>query len=283
MDSFTLKTADGTDVACYRWRAAGSAVGTVQITHGMGEHAARYDYPAQAFARAGFHVYANDHRGHGKTAKPGALGDFGPGGWNGLVDDMAQLTRRAREETRLPVILLGHSMGSFASQQYVLDHSALIAGLILSGSVAFDQLPIDFEREVDLTAMNAPFEPARTPFDWLSRDPAQVDLYVADLLCGFGVNLASTKAMAEALKRTTDPAQLARIRKDLPIHIFAGDRDPVNNGLAWLKPLAERYRAAGIRDVSEQYYKDGRHEMFNETNRDAVIADVVAWMRRVVA
>ena len=112
--------------------------------------------------------------------------------------------------------------------------------------------------------------------------PKQVDLYAADPLCGFGVNLAGMKTMAAGMKRTTDPAELARIRKDLPIHIFAGDRDPVNNGLSWLKPVAERYRAAGIRDVSERYYKDGRHEMFNETTRDAVIADVVAWMQRAV-
>jgi alpha-beta hydrolase superfamily lysophospholipase len=285
MDALSLTSRDGTEVACYRWPATTKPIGILQIAHGMGEHARRYAHVAEYFNRAGFHVVANDHRGHGHTAKSkDGLGDFGAGGWDALVNDVAELTRRARADyPGLAVILLGHSMGSFAAQQYVLDHAALIAGLALSGSTAFDKLAVDLEREVDLTSINAAFEPARTPFDWLSRDPAAVGAYIADPLCGFGVNVAGTRSMAISMRRTADPQGLAKIRKTLPIYILAGDADPVNDKLRGLKPLAERYRAAGIADVTEKYYADGRHEMFNETNREEVMGDLLAWTRRVVS
>ncbi|MBV9331201.1 MAG: lysophospholipase [Alphaproteobacteria bacterium] len=284
MNEFALASADGTRIACMGWPAEGKARGIVQIAHGMGEHALRYARPAEALTRAGFHVYANDHRGHGRSApSKDALGDFGRGGWDGLVADMVMLTERARREAPgQPVVLLGHSMGSFAAQQYVLDHSALIDGLVLSGSAAADRLGLAADREVDLTAINAAFEPARTPFDWLSRDDAEVDKYIADPLCGFGVNRDATRSMAASLARTADPKEIARIRKDLPVYIFAGDKDPVNGNLEFLKPVAARYRAAGLRDVTEKYYPSGRHEMFNETNRDEVVSDLISWLDRAI-
>jgi alpha-beta hydrolase superfamily lysophospholipase len=274
LDKFAFKSGD-VDVACYRWKATATPVGILQIAHGMGEHAPRYARVAEFFANAGFHVYANDHRGHGRTARSkAALGDFGAGGWDALVDDIGRWAGRARNDAPgLPLVLLGHSMGSFAAQQYVLDRSEKIEGLVLSGSTAFDTLGIDGEREVDLAAINAPFEPARTPFDWLSRDEKEVDAYIADPLCGFGAN---------SLKRTADPAALAKIRGDLPVYILAGDADPVNGRLEGLKLLAQRYRSAGLVDVTERYYAGGRHEMFNETNRDEVLSDLLTWLKRVV-
>lgn len=283
--------ADGIDIACYRWPAPGKAIGVVQIAHGMGEHSLRYAGFANFLGNAGFDVYANDHRGHGRTApKPHLLGDFGAAGWDGLVGDMAQLTRHARKAAPgLPLVLLGHSMGSFAAQQYILEHSALIAGVILSGSASLDRLlasnasPEDSEKPADLTALNRDFEPARTPFDWLSRDTAEVDKYIADPLCGFGVNARARASMAAGGARTIAPAEIARIRKDLPIYIVAGDKDPVNHHLEWLRPLGERYRAAGIRSVAEKFYTDGRHEMLNETNRIEVMNDILSWLRRALA
>jgi len=282
-DDFSFNSEDGLEIAYYRWRAPGKAAAIVQIAHGMGEHSLRYAHVAEFLNQNGFHVYANDHRGHGQTAKGReSLGDFGNGGWNGLVADMVTLTHLARtREGRLPVVLLGHSMGSFAAQQYVLDHSALIAGLVLSGSAAVDKLAIDPSQDADLTAFNRGFEPARTQHDWLSRDPAAVDAYEADPLCGFGINKTAMQTMAAGASRLVDPAALAQIRKDLPIYIFAGDKDPVNHGLEWLKPVAERYRAAGIVDISEKYYPEGRHEMLNETNRDEVMRDLASWLQKI--
>jgi alpha-beta hydrolase superfamily lysophospholipase len=284
-EDFSFNSEDGLEIAYYRWRAPVRAAGIVQIAHGMGEHSLRYAHVAESLNQAGFHVYANDHRGHGRSVKgPDSLGDFGAGGWNGLVADMLTLTRLARtREGRLPLILLGHSMGSFAAQQYVLDNSELIAGLVLSGSAAVDKLEIDPSRDADLTAFNRAFEPARTQHDWLSRDPAAVDAYEADPLCGFGINKKAMESMTASARRLVDPPALAGIRKDLPIYIFAGDKDPINHGLEWLRPLAERYRAAGIANVSEKYYPDGRHEMLNETNRDEVIRDLASWLQKAIA
>src|SRR2546429_818753 len=154
-EDFTFTSADGLEVACYRWAASTRPVGVVQVSHGMGEHALRYAPAAEFLSNAGFHTYANDHRGHGRTASGRELGDFGAAGWNALVDDMATLTKLARQrETGLPIVLLGHSMGSFAAQQYILDHSAIIAGAVISGSASMDKLTIDPSREVDLTSMN---------------------------------------------------------------------------------------------------------------------------------
>ena len=288
-EDFSFESPEGSGttpiaIACYRWPAEGKAIGVVQISHGMGEHSLRYADLAEYLNRAGFHVYANDHRGHGRTAKSqDALGDFGVGGWDALVEDMARLTRIARKrEGNLPVVLLGHSMGSFATQAYLLNHSELIAAAILSGSAAVDKLQLSSSGDADLTAINREFEPARTPFDWLSRDPAQVDKYIADPLCGFGVIARSMATMAAASIRIIDPAQLVSIRKDLPIWIMAGDKDPINHNLEWLRPVAERYRAVGIKEVTEKYYRDGRHEMFNETNRAEVYRDLVEWTRRAI-
>src|ERR1700688_4570731 len=284
-EEFSFSSSDGLEIAYYRWRAPGRGAAIVQIAHGMGEHARRYAHVAEFLNKSGYHVYASDHRGHGRTAKgvESMLGDFGELGWNGLVADMVMVTKLARtREGGLPVILLGHSMGSFAAQQYVLDNSALIAGLVLSGSASVEKLSIDPSQDADLTAFNRSFEPARTQHDWLSRDPAAVDAYEADPLCGFGINKKAMATMTASAIRLVDPTALAQIRKDLPIYIFAGDKDPINHGLEWLRPLAERYRAAGIANISEKYYPEGRHEMLNETNRDEVMRDLVSWLHKAI-
>jgi alpha-beta hydrolase superfamily lysophospholipase len=281
---FTFNGADGEHISAYRWSSDAPVRGVLQVAHGMGEHALRYREPLIPIIESGIVVYANDHRGHGRTAKnKEALGDFGTGGFPALANDMAVLSVIARAENPdKKLILLGHSMGSFALQLYLLDHSALIDGAILSGSAALDLLAQAADLSGGLESFNAAFEPARTPFDWLSRDEKEVDKYIADPLCGFSVNAESQASMFGALMRAMDPAALKAIRSDLPIHLIAGDRDPVNGRLEWLKPLADRYRAAGVRDVTVKFYKDGRHEMLNETNRAEVVRDLAAWVNGVV-
>jgi alpha-beta hydrolase superfamily lysophospholipase len=149
----------------------------------MGEHALRR-------ARPRYTVYANDHRGHGEfAAQANVLGDFGQGGFPALVDDMARVTQAARDADKgKPLVLLGHSMGSFAAQLYLLNHRELLDGVALSGTTALDLLGAAAMKLEDL---NASFEPAQTPFDWLSRDKAVVDAYIGDPLCGFNVNAES--------------------------------------------------------------------------------------------
>ena len=132
----------------------------------------------------------------------------------------------------MPLVVLGHSMGSFALQQYLLDRSADLDAAVLSGTSAMDVIGpgIDPDAEIDLSAFNAPFEPARTEYDWLSRDPDEVDKYVADPDCGFGVNAAGARPMLEGLAPSADPDRLAGIRSDLPIYVLSGEADPLAGG-----------------------------------------------------
>jgi len=282
---FSFTADDGQEVAAYRWVGSGEPRGIVQILHGMGEHAGRYRRVAGALTDAGYVVYAADHRGHGRTAgSVERLGDFGPGGWPRLMADIGQLAGIARSEfPGLPLVMIGHSMGSFALQQYLLDHSIELAGAVLSGTSAIDVIAagIDPTQEVDLSAFNAPFEPARTEFDWLTRDPDEVDLYIADDHCGFGVDAAAAASMLDSLTVCSDADRLAAIRSDLPIHLVSGSADPLAGGGELIELVAGRYRDAGIVDVTVVVVPDARHEVFNETNRDEITSALIAWVDRV--
>ena len=279
-DSFEFRGRDGTPVFTYRWLPDGPLRAVLQIAHGMGEHALRYREPLQPLLDAGIAIYANDHRGHGRTS-PETLGDFGPGGFAALIDDMAVLSRLIRaDHPGVPLILMGHSMGSFAAQAYVVAHSDLIDGYILSGSAALDLLQAPKE---GLSAIGAGIAKQRTPFDWLSRDDAEVDKYIADPLCGFTVDQKGLASMFVAAAPALDPAQFGKIRKNLPVYVFAGDQDPINTNLTRLTPLVDRYRAFGIVDIETDYYAGGRHEMLNETNRAEVVANLKSWIERHIA
>lgn len=279
---FELTAEDGTTLAAYRWEPAGAPTAIVEVLHGMGEHAGRYRRLAEALTAAGYVVYAADHRGHGRTAGgPERHGDLGPGGWPGLVADIGTLGRVGRDENPgLRLYAFGHSMGSFALQEYLLDHSADVDAAILCGSSTLDLIAagIDPSAEVDLSAFNAPFAPARTDYDWLSRDDAEVDKYLADPDCGFGINAAGAAGMIARAADTGNPEVLAGIRPDLPIYIMSGSADPLAGGGELITMLGDRYRQAGITDVTVKIYPDARHEILNETNRDEVTADLLAWL-----
>jgi alpha-beta hydrolase superfamily lysophospholipase len=281
----SLNAPDGIEIATYRWSGDAAPTHVVQIAHGMGEHAGRYRRLAEALVGAGAVVYANDHRGHGATAgSPENHGDLGDGGWSGLVADLGVVSAHARSEhPGLPLVVIGHSMGSFALQRYLLDHSADLDAAVLTGTSAVDVIAagIDPTQEVDLSAFNAPFEPARTESDWLSRDPDEVDAYEADPACGFGLNAVSAGSMLDGMEGAADPARLAGIRSDLPILLLSGDADPLAGGGPLVQLVADRYLEAGVADVSVHLYPGARHEVFNETNRDEVTADLIAWIERV--
>ena len=296
----TVTTSDGTALHTYRWLPEGSPRAVVQIAHGMAEHAARYGRLAEALTAAGFAVYANDHRGHGSTASKADHGYFADQeGWESVVADLRRVTDLAREEQPdLPVFLLGHSMGSFLSRAYVIEDSRQLAGLVLSGTagdpgllgkvggiVAATEAKVRGPRHVSTLLdkltfgqYNAAFKPNRTDFDWLSRDDAEVDLYVADELCGNTFTSGFFADLLGGLAGINDRRQVARVRRDLPILLVSGDADPVGDSGKGVRAVAEQYESVGVADVTCTLYPGARHEIFNETNRDEVTADVVAWL-----
>jgi alpha-beta hydrolase superfamily lysophospholipase len=283
---FWLTSQDGLQIACSRWQSHGPARGVLQIAHGLGEHMGRYSDLIAVLQDAGLVVYANDHRGHGRSAaSPKQLGDFGEGGFDLLVQDMVELTLIAKEENpEKPVVLLGHSMGSFAAQQYVLDHGYSIDGLALSGSGILDGVAKLARSAVPESNnfLNASFEPARTPFDWLSRDPRVVDAFMNDPLCFGALQPSSAQSFLAASTRLADPDALSEIRPDLPMYLFSGGNDPVGQQLQGVRTLMDRYHKAGVSDISYDFYEGGRHEMLNEPNRGQVRANFLVWLSGVL-
>jgi len=276
-----LSTPDGTKITVYTWPAS-QPHGVLQVTHGMGEHALRYAELAERLNVAGWTVVAQDHRGHGASASSEeSLGQIGAEGWTALVSDIDVVRDHAIEQAAgVPFVLFGHSMGSFAVQQYLPANSAQLDGVVLTGTAALDLLEpaLDLDAPLDLAMFNAPFAPARTDFDWLSRDPDRVDAYIADPLTGFGLDVDATKALFAGARFLADPDAFDQVRSDLPVHIAVGEADPVNAGLALAQPVVDRYRAAGLTDVEYTVYPGARHELTNETNRDEFATDLIRWL-----
>jgi alpha-beta hydrolase superfamily lysophospholipase len=293
-----LDRPDGARLRVRRWPPSAAPRAVVQISHGMAEHSARYHRFAGALNHAGFAVIAHDHRGHGETARTAAvLGFFADRvGWRKVVDDLEAVRAVGRNAwPGVPVFLFGHSMGSFVAQDFIAGGDGL-AGVILSGSNGTvpplaGRLAARFERfrlggrgrstflnARAFGAFNSRIPAPRTAFDWLSRDPAEVDAYIADPLCGFVPTAGLWVDLLEALTRLGSDEHKAGIPKDLPILCIAGRADPVSAGGRGLEPLMEGYRRAGIAKVESRLYDGARHELLNETNRDAVTADIIAWM-----
>ncbi|MCS4491720.1 alpha/beta hydrolase [Corynebacterium sp. ES2715-CONJ3] len=277
--TFTLPTRDGLSLFGYIWLPEVAPKAIVQIQHGLAEHAGRYERFARALTSEGYAVYAADARGSGKSAA-GEYGDFGPDGWSGWVDDVFRLTTFIKQShPGLPLIIFGHSMGSFATQQFLLDHSELADAVILSGTTDAAGIvsALTSGGEADLAAFNAPFE-HRTGFEWLSRDPAEVDAYVADPANGWS---APPPKGIEHLAVASEVERVQAIKKTLPILVISGDHDPVAGSQA-LGPqaVAARYQHVGLNDVELKLYPEARHEILNEINRDEVTADIIDFISR---
>lgn len=302
-EAFTFKTPDGLDIHAFKWLPDEDrdVRAVVQIAHGMAEHAARYEGFAGRLCDAGFAVYANDHRGHGRTA--GSLANVGyfadRNGWRLVVDDLGQLMGLAKDNhPGRPVFLLGHSMGSVLVRAFTFDHGDEIRGAILSGTVGDPgflgkiglvaakliskfkgrRYPSPLLTKLSFQEFNKPFKPNRTEFDWLSRDEAEVDKYVADPFCGGVFSAGFWVDFLGGLNTLLDPKRVNRIPKDLPILLFSGDQDPCGNNTIGVKQVCDSYVKAGLTDVTCKFYEGGRHEMLNEVNREEVYADVIAWM-----
>jgi alpha-beta hydrolase superfamily lysophospholipase len=236
-DRLEIPDPDGLTSVAFRWLPDGDPIAVLHVLHGWGEHALRYDRAAQGFNAAGIAVYADDHRGHGQTGlHNGTLGDLGPGGMEGVVEAVHAVTERAAaEHPGVPRFALGHSWGSMLLHRVLQRWSDELDGAILTGTTY---------ATVGLTmptaGVNDRFEPARTPYDWLTRDAAEVDAYVADPLCGFEV-MQGRRPSTDDPKRGADRP----IRADLPVLVTNGADDPVGGVdagqvladlIAWITP-----------------------------------------------
>ena len=275
--------------------------GVVQISHGMTEHGKRYEDFAKFLTDHGYNVYVNDHRGHGKTAK--SLENAGylanENGFDYLVEDMHRLSEIIKEENKdLPIILFGHSMGSFACQNYAIKYGDEIDALILCGSngnfgpilgladvvirtatkIKGRKYRSEFINYLFFGNNNKNFKPIRTNFDWLCRDEKEVDKYINDPMCGFVSTCGFFEDFIQGLKFIEKRENIGKVRKDLSILIISGDKDPIGNDGKGILNLKSRYKKSGIEDVKYILYKDGRHEILNEINKEEVKQDIMKWI-----
>lgn len=293
----SLETGDGHAIHLQTWEPDGDAGVVIQILHGLGEHGDRYARFATAAVERGFTVCVHNHRGHGpETSHLGHFADAG--GWHAVVDDSRIVNRFLSERyTDRPIVMLGHSMGSFIAQSYAMNFGSELSGLILSAStwspkllllIAVTVARIESWRvgahlqssllhKLGFASHNKPFAPARTDVDWLSRDEAEVDKYVADPLCGGPYSVRLWQDMFGGLLEITSDKALLRIPASLPILITGGELDPVG-GDKGMGKLLQHYAQTGHQRLKAKIYPDGRHEMLNETNRDQVTSDWLDWI-----
>lgn len=297
-----LSAADGHRIPYRHWPVA-SPRAVIHLVHGMAEHSGCYADVAPLFNAEGFAVIAHDHRCHGHSVSPGALGNSSlQQNWAGVCADMAVVNAEVRcLYPDAPLILLGHSMGSFVSQYFAQQHPDRLNLLLLEGSsyeapwftrAAGRLIAFETWRQGDLGrsrlvhalsfgSFNKAFKNPRTEFDWLSRDDAFVDRYVADPRCGFQLSNAYWRDFLQGLNRLYQPWAMQRIRPDLPVYLFAGRRDPVGHNGRGVEKLAQAYRRiVGSRDVTLRLYPDARHDLLHETNRDEVLTDLLGWLKR---
>lgn len=297
-----LEAPDGHRIAAKFRAADGTPRGLVQIAHGMAEHCARYARLADALAAAGWAVITHDHRGHGASAPSERdLGHFADEqGWRKVREDLRQVRAAGRERVPDgPLVLLGHSMGSFIALSEQIDAKGSVDRLVLSGSnqgggalesAGLGAAKLERLRQgkrgkskllafLSFGSFNKGFE-GRTEFDWLSRDEAEVDKYVADPWCGFDCTDQLWVDLLEALIDNGRPDRMRRLPAELPVYLLCGERDPVSQGGKGVHGLEKQLRAAGLDDVTRRVYRDARHEMFNETNRDEVVEDLLEWLAR---
>lgn len=273
--------AEGVRITTYAWPVPGPKA-LVQVSHGIGEHARRYEALAHDLNRAGFAVFADDHRGHGATGMEQwggdahRLGRVGPGGLTATIEAIHRYTLLLREEhPGTPLVLLGHSWGSLMAQIDVNRHAADYDGVVLSGSAYRAPGYMDAG---DLNRKHRTL--GTTGAEWLSRDPAVAAAWVADPFT-FPAKTAKLLGVRDGLRLFGRPAR--GLREDLPVLIQSGDDDTVG-GRRSVERLARAYRErSGITDVTVHVYEGARHEIYNETNRDEVIADLVAWLESRVA
>lgn len=298
---FTFPSADQIhEIHAIEWLPQGQPRGVIQIVHGVAEYIDRYDHLARFLTEHGFIVCGEDHLGHGATAKGGTYGYFAPkNGWSLVVQDVHHLRELEGEKfPNLPYIMLGHSMGSFLTRSHLIGWPGTVDGVVLSGT-GQEAAPMvalgkglagvvsalrgpdhvsELVHSLSLGAYNRKFQPNRTGSDWISRDTEVVDAYLNDPACSFKPTVSMFRDMMGGLQWIADPKNLSRMDKHTPVYFLSGDQDPVGGMGKGVRKVAQMFRNVGCEDVTVKLYPEGRHEMFNEINRQQVMEDLLAWI-----
>lgn len=293
------------DIYAQSWvpKDASKVKAVFQIAHGMAEHSERYEEFAKFLCENGYAVFANDHIGHGKSvASDDDLGYFGErDGWIGFINDAKQLTDIAKGEyPDKPVVLFGHSMGSFIARSYCEKFGGDLAGVVFCGTsgvnpavgvavklasfiakVKGSRYRSEFINKVAFGAFNKKIEKSRTPFDWLSRDTAQVDAYMADKYCGFLFTAVGYRDMSMLLNSVSGKSWYTNVPFVLPMLLVSGQSDPVGGYGKGILQVYRDLKSTGHKNVTMKLYKDYRHEILNELDKEIVFQDVVDWADKV--
>ena len=297
MQETTLLASDNTELCVHSW-CVDEPKAVILLAHGMAEHSMRYAGFAEFLNANGISFYCHDQRGHGKTAGQ-ALGKLRKGlDWKLMLDDLFTIKKKLIDtNSHCPVILMGHSMGSFLVRCAVQVQPNMFDGLIISGTgdsqgligkagalltkvlcSTGEHAPANMMQNMVFGGYNKAFTNPRTEFDWLTRDEAQVDLYIADPWCGFVCTNGFFHELLHGIQMAGDAQGVAKMNKTMPVYLFSGDKDPVGNngkGVANVKKLLD---GAGMQDVTMRLYPEGRHEMLNELNKQEVMDDLLAWV-----
>lgn len=290
---------DAADIRVRKWTPDCDVVGTVQIAHGIAEHCERYDEFCEFLCKKGIAVYINDHRGHGKSVSNGKIGYFAKeNGWNKVVADMHSIYEISNQDyPGVSHILFGHSMGSFLARTYQFTYADDFDGVIICGTAQMpgvvvgaghalaslisklaDDKPSDILDKIAFGAYNNNFKPARTKFDWLSRDESVVDRYIADPMCGFVATAGLFKDMMSGLKMIANPVNVSKMNKLTPVLFIAGNEDPVGENGKGVVRAVKAFENACIKSVSLKLYEGARHELLNEINKYVVFEDIYSWI-----
>ena len=303
MVDFTLpSTAPGRTLHAFYCEPDGPVRAVVQLSHGMVEFIDRYKPLAESLAARGIAVTGNDHLGHGGSIRTKA--DYGyfaqPDGNRAVLDDLHRMTEFAKQRwPGVPYFLLGHSMGSFYARQYLCEWGSELEGAIILGTGFQPKALVRLAKGVcrvqaalfgwqhrsklverlSFAGYNNGLE-GRTTHDWLNRDAAEVDKYLADERCTFTFTVNAYYSMFSGILRLHDPAFVAQVPKDLPLLFLAGDADPVGERGKGVERAVQSLRDAGVRNIEVKFYPGARHELLVETNRQEVFADIAGWIEK---
>lgn len=295
-----VRSPTGAGLNLFVRQADGRPRAVVQINHGLAEHAARYARFADFLGPRGYHVYVHDHRGHGATkALDAPLGKFADqdGPAKVIADVGAVHDLIAREQPNLPVILFGHSMGASVALNFLLHHSPRVhaaaiwngnfsqrlLGQLALGILGWERMrlgsdvPSRLLPKLTFRAWGKAVPNHRTLFDWLSRDEAEVANYIADPLCGWDASVSMWRDVVGMALNGGRDACFAGIRRDLPVSVVGGEKDPASDYGKGITHLANRMRMMGFSNLVSKVYADTRHESLNEVNRDIIMDDFATW------